>query len=637
MHCFFKKCFFICCIILLAAACHRQTEANIQFLTKVETTFENDMTQSLPDFSSPAVIDPDCIVPDMPEDVVWITSKPKDLGSPDTKTGGIFRTAISYYPVTFRSMGIDANTSARDIVWTTLELLGINSETQEFMPQSATHWAFGADGKTVYFKLHEGMMWSDGVPCTADDFLFAIEFMRSPFLEDPWYNGFAHSIEVTKINDYCIGVKLLIDEKLPQSLLLSSVNFSPHPKHFYNGEITENWAVEYDQRPEPTTGPYAVNMAESIPGELLVLDRVQDWWARSYEYLQRTANVARIEYYVTENAEKLFYEGKLDSYTFANIDEWNSAELQTPIKNGYINRYMFNYLPVVGLKGIFLNTRSKLLSNKNIRKALYYALDMQGMIDTVLDGQYLRYHNIGIGQAWDDQSFNDENIKKPAFNPRHAGTILAAEGFRYADSDGILKNEAGQRVSFELLFGQRDYAPLLVYLREKAKEAGIEIKLKLDYNYWSRIFSLSYDACIEEFSTGFLPDYSQYFSKESSETPGSNNICGYWSPEMEHLLAGAYIAKTVEELIEVNKKIERLVDDEALVIPSFISNTERIGAWRWLRYPAWGNHRTIGTDFDPYGYLWIDDKIRLEMLTAAQQQVVLPAHIYTPSKRYIAK
>ena len=143
----------------MAAACHRQTEADIQFLTKVETTFENDMTQSLPDFSSPAVIDPDCIVPDMPEDVVWVTSKPKDLGSPDTKTGGIFRTAIPYYPVTFRS-----------------------------------------------------------------------------------------------------------------------------------------------------------------------------------------------------------------------------AELQTPIKNGYINRYMFNYLSVVGLKGIFLNTRSKLLSNKNIRKALYYALDMQGMI-----------------------------------------------------------------------------------------------------------------------------------------------------------------------------------------------------------------------------------------------------------------
>ncbi len=40
----------------------------------------------------------------------------------------------------------------------------------------------------MYFKIHKNASWSDGVPVTADDFIFTLEFMRSKYIRDPWHN-----------------------------------------------------------------------------------------------------------------------------------------------------------------------------------------------------------------------------------------------------------------------------------------------------------------------------------------------------------------------------------------------------------------------------------------------------------------
>ena len=58
-------------------------------------------------------------------------------------------------------------------------LLDLHPNTLNFLPSLATHWAFGADGKTVYYKLDPERRWSDGVPVTADDYLFNRELQIS--------------------------------------------------------------------------------------------------------------------------------------------------------------------------------------------------------------------------------------------------------------------------------------------------------------------------------------------------------------------------------------------------------------------------------------------------------------------------
>src|SRR5918994_6672771 len=61
-------------------------------------------------------------------------------------------------------------------------LTNIDEELQ-VVPGAAESWEFSPDGKTLTFHLREGLVFSDGVPITAEHFRFGIERLCSPELD----------------------------------------------------------------------------------------------------------------------------------------------------------------------------------------------------------------------------------------------------------------------------------------------------------------------------------------------------------------------------------------------------------------------------------------------------------------------
>ncbi|MBX3069396.1 MAG: peptide ABC transporter substrate-binding protein [Thermomicrobiales bacterium] len=53
-------------------------------------------------------------------------------------------------------------------------------ENYELQPAAATSWDISEDGLTWTFHLREGMVWSDGTPVTANDYVFTLRRMASP-------------------------------------------------------------------------------------------------------------------------------------------------------------------------------------------------------------------------------------------------------------------------------------------------------------------------------------------------------------------------------------------------------------------------------------------------------------------------
>lgn len=637
-----KKLYYLLWLILLLdlSGCYKDVYVLTGAAANMELHFQEQLKLPLPDFSSPMTEDVFAAVNELTEKVTWYTSNPKDIGSPYTKTGGTLRLRIDGYPKTFRYMGPGTSDELRKLIWNDLKFVNINPETQEIMPAIATHWAFGADGKTVYFKLNENALWSDGVPCTADDFVFAMEAMSSPYIHDEAYNNFAAHHIVTKITDYCVKVQVIDDIVMEKTLLLNSVNFAPRPKHFYPKGITEDWVDDYDQKPEPTTGPYSINLTESIKDQILVFDIVPEWWARIYPYLTNTANPSRLEYHVIlkdDAEEKAFYAGNLDLFDVSSSMQWENSEQNNNVLSGYINRYVFNYIPLVGIKGICLNPRYPLFSSKSVRWAMYYAFDIQGMIDTALDGNFLRYHNIGTGQVWNGVNFNDTTIRKPYFDWELTRSTLSATGFRNTDSDGILMDDQGQKVAFELEFYKKNQTQELTYLKQQAKKAGIDITLVYRSQPRDESEDGTFQACVAEFPAAYCPDYYDFFSRASSQTANSKNIWRYWSPEMEELLSQRFFTTDLQQLAILNRKIEKIIDDEALIIPTYISNRKQVAAWRWVCFPGWGNRKNPDIDLSPYGYLWIDKTIKLEIHADMKNNKKLNTHVYNLGERYIKK
>ncbi len=168
-------------------------------------------------------------------------------------------------------------------------MIGIHPNTENIIPELATHWAFGKDKKTMYFKLNPKARWSDGKPVTAQDFAYTIEFMRSKFIVAPFYNDY-FTREIDRVIVYDDHTLAVVGTKAKPDLYLH-LNISPTPRHFF-GKLDEDFVRKFNWKIEPNTGPYQIS--DFKKGKYIKLERKKDWWAKDLRYFKNRFNVDRV-------------------------------------------------------------------------------------------------------------------------------------------------------------------------------------------------------------------------------------------------------------------------------------------------------------------------------------------------------
>jgi microcin C transport system substrate-binding protein len=624
---------------LLAVPLSAQTTA---FTSVTVSADERAMAaEKRPNFASPQIVDAKLQVAGLPEKLTWYTSKPGVWGSSRAKQGGTYHGFLSEYPETFRTVGPNANGGYRGFFLTTPSLTEMNMETKEFMPSMATDWAFSADGKTAYYKLNEKAKWSDGTPVTSKDYLFMMKMMRSTNIQDPWYNEYytTQVVDVKAYGDWVISVESYAKSD-PIELLLNTA-ISPRPSRFYSDDIPADYVDAYQWKAEPTAGPYS--LADFTKGESLTFKKVKDWWGYVYDYNRYRFNIDTLEYKVITGGNDIvrnyFYNGDIDQFYQIIPSEWANAANADPIKNGWIDREYAFYVPLSGISGIFFNTKYPLFSDVNVRRAMYYAINIQKMIDTVLRGEYSRYHNIGIAHAFGGITFDDDGIRKPDFDPVKAGALLDKAGYNVVGADGIRKNARGDRVSFEMIYSSPNHTERISVLKEEAKKAGVEINLKLmQQGAFTAVREKNYQAWWGGMSTNVYDDYWEYFHSKNAADPQTNNFWGYANPDMDKLLDAFRDTADLAVKADLDKKIQRLVDQEALVMPNYYVPYFRGGTWKWERFPAWLDTKFYDDFFQPlsansgyggyFGYMWIDQAIQKEVQDAMKNKKAYAPRVY---------
>jgi len=557
-----------------------------------------------PDFSSPVVADATLKVDGLPEKVTWYTSKPGVWGSPRAKQGGTYHSYIGEFPSTFRNIGPNSNGEGASLFRTNPSLVDLNGETKEWIPLLATDWAYSADGKTMYFKLNEKAKWSDGNPVTADDYVFMFQMMTNPNIQDPYVKEYftTQIVDVKKLGPWVISVTA--GTAMGKDDLLNTVNTSPRPSKFYGGTIPEDYADAYQWKFEPTAGPYYLASFEK--DESLTFQKVKDWWGYAYDYNKYRFNFDTLQYKVITGGDEViknyFYKGQLDEFALLRPPVWATESVSEPVKKGYIDLQWFYFVPNQGLSGIVLNTKAPIFSDVNVRQGLYYAINIQKMIDTALRGEYSRFHNIGIGHVFAGVNFDNDAIRKPNFDPAKAAALFAKAGYTTRGSDGILKNAKGDRLSFELLYQTPAHTERISVLKEEAKKAGLEIVLKLQQQgAFDAVLEKHFEAFWAGMTDSLQPDYWQYFHSDNANKTQTNNFWGYANPGMDKLLDAFRAESDLKKKAALDKQIQTLVDKEALVIPNYYVPFFRSGTWKWIQYPSW-----LGLRYDD-SYYWVQE------------------------------
>jgi microcin C transport system substrate-binding protein len=560
---------------------------------------------------------PEYPVTELPEGLVWETNSDDPVfSSPDAVTGGTFRESLQGFPLTLRMHGPDSNGSfANYLNAFRLFPIAIHPNTYNPIPQLATHWAFDADGVTVYYRLDPNARWSDGIPVTADDYMFTLEFMRSEYIIDPFANNmFTNEVKnVRKHGEHVISVSYSTPR--PKTDLLYYTNIPPVPRHFH--KLDEKWVMDYNWLVEPSTGPYEITTVNK--GKFIEFTRKENWWAKDYHFFKNRYNVDKIRLPVIREIQTSFnhfLKGELDTYWLVWPDYWHDKAVGEQFGKGYIHKIQFYNETPQSISGILLNLDVDLFNDINVRYGFAHSLNIQKVIDTLLRGDYERENTAFSGYP----GYTNENIRARKFDLEKADEYFNTAGWRERGPDGI-RIKDGQRLSVNLPYGQTNLAERLVLLKEEAKKAGVEINLQQVDNsaFFKNLLEKKHQVAYLSLTSDFRPEYWSLFHSENAHKANTNNFANIDDQVLDQLIDEYRFGTDEEERMRLSREIQNRIHELGIYIPFFRVPYTRHGYWRWIKLPE--HHGTRSSDYlfppmNDLGLFWIDEEARQETLEA---------------------
>ncbi len=456
------------------------------------------------------------------------------LGEPRTMDPAVARETISVFFVVN--------------VFSGLVRLGDDHSIQ---PDLAERWEVDESGTIYTFTLREGITFHDGRPITAEDFKYSIERATSLEVHSgtvPLYLG-----DIVGVDEKLVGEIAEVDgvEVIDDRTLRITIDAR---KEYFLAKLTYPSSYVVDQRTVEAngddwwmgeeingSGPYRLTRWE--PGEFVVLER--------FDGSHRAPN---LEYVVSPNDTVAGARG-LDMYL---SDAWDAlyvgvrsldrvgedADLSAQLRE--YNQLTSYFVSIDGTRPPF--------DELNVRRAFAMALDRQGLIDEILEGNV----TLANGLLPPGIPGYSESLRGIPFDPDMARQLLA--GSQYADDLP------------EVLFTAVDYggqpSSLVQFMLDSWRdELGVEVRAEM-------LDTDAYYYALEEagdhlFTYGWVADYPDPENFLDLLLHSEAHDTRHVSQRFDVLVERARIEPDRETRIGLYQQAEQLLMDEAGIIPLF--------------------------------------------------------------------
>ena len=600
---------------------------------------------------------------EIPNDLEWQDgSSEKEFSSLKAKRGGIFHAYMRDFPRTLRTIGPDANGGFRSYLLdnNVIELTHPHPNSDAYYPGTANEWAVGNDGRTVYFRLDPNARFSDGKEVRASDYFFFFYFMRSKHIQAPWYNDFYGKDKFQKVTLYDEQTLSITFYKAKPDVV-ERVSIRPKPEHFYS-ELGGEYLTKYQWDPEPTTGAYVALPENVDKGKSVTLVRQDDWWANDKRFFRNRFNPDQIKVSVIRDNDKafeIFLKGQIDAFGLAKTEFWYEklANDHPLVKNGYLTKVtFFNQAPPPSY-ALRINSQKAPLDNLDIRVGFHHAMNFDLVLERIFRGDFIRMNTVADG--FGDRSH--PNLKAREFSVDKAVESFAKAGYSKRGKDGILINGKGEKLSIEIMTGYKHFEDVLVVLKEEAKKAGLEIKLKVleQTAAWKmaneknhQVIFTAFGTFVELFPRFWEPFHSDNAYQEKGDLkyqengdlkPGlttktsTNNFTQTAVRELDHLINQYREEEDLGQITKMAHRLSKMIHDHAVWVPAWKKPWLRVGHWSWLQFPDdWGPKES--TDYEEFQVFWIDTQEKKKILDAMEKGEAFSAQ---PSvreyKKYMTK
>jgi oligopeptide transport system substrate-binding protein len=433
------------------------------------------------------------------------------------------------------------STNHQDVQTAIFESL-VRSVGNDIRPGMAERWEVSPDGKVYTFHLRDAK-WSDGKPVTGSDFVHAFVRMFTTSGASQIYDDILNGAQVRskELPPEALGVKAPDDKTVVITLrnpvpyflgLISSAYAAPG-----RADLVEKYGDAYGASVESlaSNGPFVLTEWENE--NIIVLKKNPDYWDND------SIKLDEVEFLVVPDPNtqrNMFDNEELDIYTPATESEAKQYEAEGKLlrfnKGGYrgitLNRYGQND-PV----------KAKILSDPNFMKAISYAIDRQGFVDKVLEGngvpatvQTPSAHTIYPGTTWGEVT--------PNIGKFHPVTADLAKSKEYLDK--AVKNSGLPSIAdfptFDLLTNETPGDPKLLtpYVLSVLTDMGLKINLvqTVGNQFWNQLLepALGFDMAI----AGWGPDFDDPHTYMGYWVSSSKDMgATFDNPEFDKLLADA--------------------------------------------------------------------------------------------------
>jgi peptide/nickel transport system substrate-binding protein len=402
----------------------------------------------------------------------------------------------------------------------------------KYKPELALSWDTSADGKTITFKLRQGVRFHDGTPFNGQAVKANLDNLIPP--KATILSGIT-SVDV--VDDYTVRLNL----SSYNNLILH--HFAANPAtYLYSPEALAKNGADWANTHPVGTGPFMLKAYQ--PNISLTLVKNPNYWQKGLPYLD-AIEIAQVADPMTQLMT--FKAGQ----AHAIYDAQTSGAVQLR-DEGY---------PVQLASGSFIainfdTKNSKIFSNPKVRQAIEYAIDKEAICDGPGQGLYTPVYQILPGTSPD----YNQACPPRRYDPAKAKKLLAEAGY----PNGF---------SFKMFILDSVWRDGWVAIQNYLDAVGI----KMDVNYVSvSVYNLMRaGGKIEPGGAGYhsYPTSSNTLFMLDSFWRSNSAIWQYVvrPAGIDKLIDQAKLSRDPAAITKINRQALKLLYDDATVVPVWVN------------------------------------------------------------------
>lgn len=394
----------------------------------------------------------------------------------------------------------------------------LDYEQQAYEPKGglAESWEVSDDGLTWTFHLREGLTWSDGVPITAQDFVWTSNFiLDNPDRASSWIDGYRYTESITAPDDRTIVWRTkrpTVTPGLPGYNLIL-------PEHIWGTLGSAQDVINYRNFPDPVgSGPF--DLVEWKQGEFWRMEARDDYWQGAPHIDEIVVRV----YNSNEAVVQALLKGAIDYTQIPTAELFESVKDRPGIGTAVDAAEAFWQMSF-NLADDPSSTANPAVLDPQVRLAIQYAIDRQTLVDRVIHG-FGEPGSTPIAPVYPYWHWEPPPDLAIGFDPAKANQILDQAGYLDTDGDGIREAPGGGDPLRLRLFDavtDPDGLRAAPFIQGWLKDIGIDVTIRsmTDPQLYHLWYAFDWDMLIYSWGTGPDPDFllSSFTAHE----------CGTWS------------------------------------------------------------------------------------------------------------